>query len=314
MVSRYYDVSISRPSHRVHWAVPVPASEDQSVYVWLDALVNYLTAVGYPESSLWPPNCQVLGKDILKFHGVYWPAFLIASGLQPPSNLLVHSHWTVNGEKMSKSQGNVVSPVQAAKTFTESGLRYFLLREGTNHSDSNYSEIKVMRLLNAELADTLGNLLNRCTGTTVNVQQYFPQFDVQYCQPDAKGLLLALDSLSDEVADHFKQFNFYKGVDVIISTLREANRFFEISQPWKLCKSPDSEHHLACVLHLTMETLRMSSIALQPIVPQIAKLLLDKLQIPHSERSWEFTKRQTNDKIRFLNSDKVMLFKKILNK
>ena len=131
------DISISRPSERMKWGIEVPDDSSQNIYVWLDALVNYLTCSGYPNSSLWPPSVQVLGKDILKFHGIYWPAFLIAAGMEPPHQLLVHSHWTTEGKKMSKSIGNVVNPLERAKTYSIEGIRYFLLREGVQHSDGS---------------------------------------------------------------------------------------------------------------------------------------------------------------------------------
>jgi methionyl-tRNA synthetase len=134
------DISVSRPKSRVSWGIDVPEDDTQSVYVWLDALTNYLTCAGYPDEKFrmfWPPTVQVLGKDILKFHGIYWPAFCIATGLEPPRQLLVHSHWTVDGQKMSKSKGNVVDPKQRAALYTSSGLRYFLLREGVAHNDGS---------------------------------------------------------------------------------------------------------------------------------------------------------------------------------
>ncbi|XP_037944036.1 methionine--tRNA ligase, mitochondrial-like [Teleopsis dalmanni] len=134
------DVSISRPSNRVHWAISVPSDETQTVYVWLDALINYLTSTGFPDAKYrnhWPAKVHVIGKDILKFHGVYWPAFLIAAGFEPPQQLFVHSHWTVDGQKMSKSKHNVVDPEEVARIYTMEGLRYFLLREGVAHSDGS---------------------------------------------------------------------------------------------------------------------------------------------------------------------------------
>lgn len=136
------DISVSRPSHRMSWGIDVPDDPSQKIYVWLDALTNYLTVVGYPKQlKVWPPTLHVIGKDILKFHGIYWPAFLIAAGLEPPQQLLVHSHWTVEGQKMSKSKFNVVDPMERASTYTIEGMRYFLLREGVMHSDG--SELKL---------------------------------------------------------------------------------------------------------------------------------------------------------------------------
>jgi methionyl-tRNA synthetase len=136
------DLSISRPNNRMTWGIPVQDDPSQKIYVWLDALTNYLTVAGYPNKlKVWPPNVQVIGKDILKFHGIYWPAFLIAAGIEPPQQLLVHSHWTVDDEKMSKSKQNVINPVQRAEIYTMEGIRYFLIREGVQHNDGSKSGI-----------------------------------------------------------------------------------------------------------------------------------------------------------------------------
>ncbi|XP_039281334.1 methionine--tRNA ligase, mitochondrial isoform X2 [Nilaparvata lugens] len=316
------DLSISRPAKRVHWGVPVPDDADQTVYVWLDALVNYLTVVGYPgQVSKWPP-VHVVGKDILKFHAIYWPCFLLASGLEPPRSVQVHSHWIIDGEKMSKSLGNVVDPMQAADKFTSSGLRYFLLREGTPHSDANFNEEKAINLMNAELADTLGNLLNRCTGKTVNALQIFPKFSAEnytrYCSSSAAILQERLTVLPDEVADHYKHFNFYRGIEEIILTLHEANRFFESNKPWELRKSKDSRDHLDIVLHIVMETLRISAIGLQPIIPELSSIILNKLGIPSNHRLWghmkcSFAKDSTSETCeqRIIPKENVLVYKKI---
>lgn len=312
------DISVSRPTSRVHWGIPVPGDESQTVYVWLDALVNYLTTSGYPDLQVWPPSVQVIGKDILKFHGIYWPAFLLANGLDLPKMLFVHSHWTVDGDKMSKSLGNVICPLEAAQRFTAEGLRYFLLREGTPHTDSNYSETKALRILNSELADTLGNLLNRCCAKSINKNQEFPEFSVecyeQYCKEAAAELILSVNMLQDEVKRHYLDFNFYRGISIIISTLHAANKFFELSRPWELRKNETSKDHLDCVLHLTMETLRICAITLQPIIPQLSSLLLDKLSIPTSSRNWcDLTPswQSNSSKSSPLNSQKVVLYKRI---
>ncbi|CAH0763259.1 unnamed protein product [Diatraea saccharalis] len=173
------DISVSRPSSRVHWAIPVPGDPDQSVYVWLDALVNYLTAIGYPDEDAmiargrpWPADVHVIGKDILKFHGIYWPAFLMAASWPPPRRLVCHAHWTVAAAKMSKSRGNVVRPRHVR--LAPPALRYLLLREATMAADANYSETKLINVSNSELADTLGNLASRCCGAALNPRGEFP--------------------------------------------------------------------------------------------------------------------------------------------
>ncbi|VEN35851.1 unnamed protein product [Callosobruchus maculatus] len=275
------DLSVSRPSSRVHWAIPVPEDDSQTVYVWLDALINYLTAAGYGKdkeafNQTWPPDVQVIGKDILKFHGIYWPAFLMAAGLELPKTILCHSHWTVDGEKMSKSKGNVVCPFDRAETYTTDGLRYFLLREGVGHSDGNYSDTKVLRILNSELADTLGNLLNRCTGSALNPRQTFPTMDsaalatVRSLEV-TKSLIEHISNLPETCRCHYADFNFHKVADAIMATLHSANLFFETLKPWELKKKPESHLELNVVLHLTLETLRVVGILLQPMVPKLSE-------------------------------------------
>uniref|UniRef100_A0A8C4SRY1 Methionine--tRNA ligase, mitochondrial n=1 Tax=Erpetoichthys calabaricus TaxID=27687 RepID=A0A8C4SRY1_ERPCA len=155
------DLSVSRQRSRLNWGIEVPGDPEQTIYVWLDALINYLTVAGYPEEHAdWSGvTYHVVGKDILKFHAIYWPAFLIASGLPLPQAIYVHSHWTANGLKMSKSLGNVVNPHEKSQRFTVDGLRYFLLRQGVPDTDCDYYDDKIVKLLNSELADSLGGLL-----------------------------------------------------------------------------------------------------------------------------------------------------------
>ncbi|XP_013097578.2 methionine--tRNA ligase, mitochondrial [Stomoxys calcitrans] len=303
------DVSVSRPAQRVQWAIPVPEDPSQSIYVWLDALVNYLTSAGYPDpkfQSCWPPKVQVIGKDILKFHGIYWPAFLIAAGLEPPQELFVHSHWTVDGQKMSKSKNNVVDPMEAAETYTMEGLRYFLLREGVPHSDGNYSSVKAMRILNAELADTMGNLLSRVCGKSLNPWQIYPRLHTAQLRDimttdTAKHLLEMLEQLKGKCTQHYDERNFYLVVDAVMSTLHAANSFFETSRPWELKLKTVTEPAKPSIVHraadenalkletimaMTMDTLRLCGIALQPILPAMSTRLLDKLSVPWSQRLW----------------------------
>ncbi|XP_063216019.1 methionine--tRNA ligase, mitochondrial isoform X2 [Bacillus rossius redtenbacheri] len=313
------DVSVSRPSSRVHWGVPVPGDHGQTVYVWLDALVNYLTAAGYPGEPLpghWPPSLHVIGKDILKFHGIYWPAFLISAGLEPPQAILCHSHWTVDGEKMSKSRGNVINPLGCAEVFTASGLRYFLLREGTPHSDANYSETKVMRVLNSELADTLGNLLSRSCARAVNPAQVFPGYDTSLlpslCGSEGQQLLESLAHLPDAVAKHYEECAFYRGVDVIMGTLRLANRLFEVQRPWELAKCGGDNERLRCTLHLAMEALRVCGIALQPVAPSLAGRVLDKLGVPAERRCWA-DMQTCADQDAAIGKQQVILYQRVLS-
>lgn len=313
------DISVSRPKSRVHWGVPVPGDSSQTIYVWLDALINYLTVSGYPESHMWPPHIQVLGKDILKFHGIYWPAFLIAAGLEPPRSLLVHSHWTVDGVKMSKSIGNVVDPMNKLTDFTSCGLRYFLLREATNHSDSNYSETKAKNILNAELANTLGNLLNRCLSKSINPDMINPNANKELFEllvnkePVLSELIEKCQMLHEEVKEHYSEFNFYKGVDSIVLVLHLANKFFDTMKPWTMRKENKLEE-INLVLSITFEVLKVCGIGLQPIVPRLAERLLTRLGVPANQRLWtnmHFNVQSIINDSCILDSEKVILYEKI---
>ncbi|OQV25943.1 Methionine--tRNA ligase, mitochondrial [Hypsibius exemplaris] len=282
------DVSVSRSSNRLQWGIAVPDDPSQRIYVWMDALINYLTVCGYPDESFrkfWPADVQIVGKDILKFHAIYWPAFLMGLGLDPPRKILCHSHWIVDHRKMSKSIGNVVDPFDRVKRYTTDGLRYFLLREGVPHSDSNYSDEKVVAYLNAELANTMGNLLNRCTALTVNPSQTVPARSsasdiARSLGGEGSTLIENLTALPRIVDEHYESFNFYKGIEAVMSVLREANTLVQNTTPWTLANSKDSldKEKLRHVLFLALETLRVSGVLLSPVTPTLSSILLGKLR------------------------------------
>ncbi|XP_064456610.1 methionine--tRNA ligase, mitochondrial-like [Ornithodoros turicata] len=307
------DLSVSRQSSRVHWGIPVPGDDTQTIYVWLDALVNYLTASGYPDSNhMWPPDCHVIGKDILKFHGIYWPAFLMAAGLEPPRHILCHSHWMVNDEKMSKSKGNVVCPFNEIERYTADGLRYFLLREGVPHSDGNFSSTSVHRLLNAELADNLGNLLSRCTALLVNKDQIFPSCDKAFFKsfPRGQKLLQEVYELPDKVRAKYLEGNIYLGLDAIMHVLRQTNALVQDNKPWELAKSEGCQDLLHAVLYASLEALRVSAIIMQPVIPTIASKVLDKLNIGENERNWTDAER-SNIHQRSLAVENIYVFPRL---
>ncbi|XP_038049947.1 methionine--tRNA ligase, mitochondrial-like [Patiria miniata] len=292
------DLSVSRQRDRLQWGIPVPGDSSQTIYVWLDALVNYLTVCGFPgQTNLWPAT-HIVGKDILKFHAIYWPAFLLAAGLPPPRSIVCHSHWTMDNFKMSKSRGNVVDPFDRLRTYTPDGLRYFLLREGVLHSDGDYTDEKVLKLLNVELADNLGNLLSRVTGKALNPAQVFPQFHAELfpwpqtytttsgrASSEDYALVSALCRLPESVDVHYNNFEAYKALDEIMSCLRQANAFVQRHEPWNLIKSKDDQPWLETVLHVAMETLKICGILLQPVVPDTADRLLSRLGVDASDRT-----------------------------
>ncbi|KAK5864555.1 hypothetical protein PBY51_015789 [Eleginops maclovinus] len=237
------DLSVSRQRSRLQWGIPVPGDADQTIYVWLDALVNYLTVAGYPDkhNQWWNVAHHIVGKDILKFHALYWPAFLLGAGLPLPQTIYVHSHWTVGGKKMSKSLGNVVDPLERSKKFTTDGMRYFLLRQGVPDSDCDYTDDKVFKLLNSELADSLGGLLNRCTAPALNPAQVYTAFCPQSF-PSEQGcravvedyhMLDAVKKLPAVVENHYESMHVYKALEAISACVRQTNGLVEWTVPFE---------------------------------------------------------------------------------
>lgn len=290
------DLSVSRHRSRLQWGVSVPNDPDQTIYVWLDALLNYLTVAGFPDShkGWWNVVHHIVGKDIIKFHAIYWPAFLLAAGLPLPKRLYVHSHWTAEGKKMSKSLGNVVDPLQSSQVFTTDGLRYFLLRQGVPDSDCDYYEHKVTKLLNAELADSLGGLLNRCTAAGLNPDQVYPPFCPEFFSKDGGRavdedyqMLDSVKNLPVVMEQHFRSMNIYKALENIAACVRQTNGFVQRHAPWKLDKRKSEERQwLDTIVHVSLECLRIYGILLQPVVPQISDKLLSRLGVRSEERKW----------------------------
>lgn len=295
------DLSVSRQRSRLQWGIPVPGDPEQIIYVWLDALVNYLTVAGYPGeyNPWWNVAHHVVGKDILKFHAIYWPSFLLAVGLPLPQVIHVHSHWTADGKKMSKSLGNVVEPLERSQVFTTDGMRYFLLRQGVPDSDCDYNDDKVIKLLNAELADSLGGLLNRCTAPSLNPAQVYPSFCPQSF-PDEQSvgsksravvedyhMLDAVKSLPAVVEQHYASMHVYKALEAISACVRQTNGFVQRHTPWKLNRRDSEDHRwLDTIIHVSLECLRIYGTLLQPIVPEISNKLLSRLGVLPGERSW----------------------------
>ncbi|XP_036379687.1 methionine--tRNA ligase, mitochondrial [Megalops cyprinoides] len=297
------DLSVSRQRSRLQWGIPVPGDPDHTIYVWLDALVNYLTVAGYPEghSEWWGSAHHLVGKDILKFHAIYWPAFLLAAGMPLPQTIYVHSHWTVDGQKMSKSLGNVVDPAERSERFTVDGIRYFLLRQGVPDSDCDYYDDKVVKLLNSELADSLGGLLNRCTAPSLNHAQVYPHFckkcfprepaggdtDTRATREDYK-MLEDVSRLPGVVEQHFESLQAYKALEAIAGCVRQTNGFIQRHAPWKLdLRDPQNQLWLDTILHVCLECLRLYGTLLQPVVPATADKLLSRLGVGPDERGWE---------------------------
>lgn len=292
------DLSVSRQKSRLQWGIPVPGDDNQTIYVWLDALVNYLTVVGYPHNHerWWNVAHHIIGKDILKFHAIYWPSFLLGAGLPLPQTIHVHSHWTVAGKKMSKSLGNVIDPHERSQLFTTDGLRYFLLRQGVPDTDCDYRDNKVIKLLNAELADALGGLLNRCTAPALNPAQVYTSFCPDSFLPRERGgraddedchMLESVRHLPAVVEQHYEDMHVYKALEAISACVRQTNGFVQRHAPWKLDRGDSADQRwLGTIIHISLECLRIYGTLLQPVVPEISNKLLSRIGVQPHERSW----------------------------
>ena len=309
-----HDLSVSRPRQRLDWGIPVPGDDSHTMYVWMEALCNYLTVAGYGTSGFtWPPSCQVIGKDIIKFHAIYWPAFLMAADLLPPERILTHSHWTIDGLKMSKSKGNVVNPFNLLDVYGSEGVRYYLLREGVLHEDGNFSDMQMKRSINSELSDTLGNLLSRCSAPAVNVDQVVPACHgvESLASSSVQHLIRELGDLPHVCEKHFEAGYFNRGIEEVMRVLRMTNAFVTSEEVWTLVKRKQPERLDAC-LTLALECVRVAAILLQPVVPRTSARALDKLSATTDQRSWDCAGRQfeKREAVR-LSSDSAVLYKKL---
>jgi methionyl-tRNA synthetase len=279
------DLSISRTSFS--WGIPVPGNPKHVIYVWLDALANYITAIGYPDkedrdfSIFWPADLHMVGKDILRFHTVYWPAFLMAAELPPPRRVFAHGWWTVEGQKMSKSLNNFIPPKQLIDTYGLDPVRYFLLRELPFGSDGDFSHRAVVGRLNGDLANDFGNLAQRVlVMINRNCGACIPEPD-GFAATDA-ALLEAARGLLEMVRAHVSEQAFHLALEAIWRVVSEANRYVDEQAPWALSRSDPAR--MGTVLYALAETLRHLAILVQPFVPGSAGRLLDQLAVPEERR------------------------------
>lgn len=285
--SGLHDLSISRTSFK--WGIPVPHDPSHVMYVWLDALTNYITALGYPNEDTpgfkeyWDNSLHVVGKDILRFHAVYWPAFLMAAGLQPPSRIFAHGWLTKEGEKMSKSLGNVINPIHLVKTYGRDAVRYFFLREVPFGNDGAFSDAALIGRLNSDLANSYGNLVQRvlsfiaktCEGTLPTPGELMP--------PDQALLALPVKTFPCLQAEIDRQA-LHKVGEQIWHIIAEANRYVDEQKPWSL-KATDP-NRMGTILYVLSETIRQVAILTQPLVPEASARILDQLAIPANQRTF----------------------------
>ena len=265
------------------------------MYVWIDALANYISAIGYPNNTdetnynkYWPDpstQCHVVGKDILRFHAVYWPAFLMAAGLPLPKRLFAHGWWTKDGEKISKSLGNVIDPVELCDTYGVDQTRFFLMADVTFGSDGDFSDEAMIRKVNANLANELGNLCQRTLSMVFkNCGKAVPEDIGEYTAED-EAILAKAKSLRSEASAAISKQAINKYAEAMISMVWEANKYVDEMAPWAL-KKTDPER-MKVVLYVLMETLRYIAILYQPLIPASANRILDQLTVPENERTFD---------------------------
>ncbi|KAH9899436.1 tRNA synthetases class I (M)-domain-containing protein [Cubamyces lactineus] len=287
------DLSISRKRSRLHWGIPVPKDPEHTIYVWIDALTVYLSSVGYPWptgkglADGWPPDVQVIGKDILRFHALYLPAMLMALSLPLSKQLLVHSHWTVEKAKMSKSVGNVADPVKAIDEYGIDLVRYYLARVGGRFKDDvDWSQEQLQKHCR-EIISLLGNLFLRATSRKIMKRvASVPRPSVSLLSGTGTSslapLLSSLKALAPSYEQNMQRFQVADAVEAIVLALQEANLLMTRAAPWSNDTSPAVA---ADVQALIFETLRQCGILLQPFMPETAALLLDSLGVPPDQRS-----------------------------
>ena len=268
------DLSISRTSF--DWGVPVPGSDNHVMYVWLDALTNYITGLGYPDDTelwrrYWPADVHLIGKDVVRFHAVYWPAFLMSAGIALPRQVYGHGFLLSRGEKMSKSVGNVVDPMVLAGRFGVDPLRYFLLREVPFGQDGSYSAEAIVARANAELANSFGNLAQRTLSMIhKNLAGVLPSVG----QADADKELLALveQATATEVPDAFERLAFSIGIEAWLRAVFACNQYVDAQAPWTLRKT--EPERMAAVLGTLVAAVRELTNAIAPIIPESADRLM----------------------------------------
>ena len=281
------DLSISRTSF--DWGIPVPGDEKHVMYVWLDALTNYITAIGYPDekseqfSQFWPADLHVIGKDILRFHTVYWPAFLMSAGLPLPKTVFGHGFLTVNGEKMSKSLGNIITPEALVAEYGLDQTRYFLMREVPYGNDGSISPEAIQMRVNADLANDYGNLAQRVLSMIAkNLGGQLPEPGA--FTPEDDALLAQAEALLPALRTEMDRYAIHKSLEAIWRVVSEANRYVDAQAPWALRKTDPAR--MGTVLYVLADVIRRLDILTQPVMPGSSAKILSLLAVPEDARDF----------------------------
>ncbi|MCK1653920.1 methionine--tRNA ligase [Bradyrhizobium sp. 149] len=280
------DLSISRTTF--DWGVKVPGDEEHVMYVWVDALTNYITGVGFPDESdenwrYWPADVHIIGKDIIRFHAVYWPAFLLSAGIPLPKRVYAHGFLFSRGEKMSKSVGNVVDPFNLADQYGVDQMRYFFLREVPFGQDGNYNHEAIVARINADLANDLGNLAQRSLSMIAKQLGGVLPEPGEFSDND-KAILAMADGMIAASREAMASQQIHHWLNAVWAVVAEANRYFAGEAPWALAKTDPVRQRT--VLYVAAEVVRQIAILAQPVMPTASGLLLNSLGIPEGERNF----------------------------
>jgi methionyl-tRNA synthetase len=278
------DLCISRPKTRLQWGITLPFDENYVTYVWFDALINYITALDYPDGekfkTFWPAAEHLIAKDILKPHGIYWPTMLKAAGIEPYRHLNVHGYWNLDQSKMSKSLGNIVRPLDLKDKYGLDAFRYFLLRDMVFGLDSNFSEEAFVQRLNSDLANDLGNLVSR----TITMAVKYCDGKVPEINPQKKDSALheaALKAVT-EVESSFNDMFLHKALIAIWEFINVTNKYIVENEPWTLGKDPANKEKLTAIMYNLLAALRAIAILLTPFMPQTAEKILRQIGVDES--------------------------------
>jgi methionyl-tRNA synthetase len=294
------DLCISRPKKRLSWGIPLPFDDDYVTYVWFDALINYVSALGYPGGErfkkFWPAAQHIIAKDILKPHAIFWPCMLKAAGIEPYQHLNVHGYWNVDAGKMSKSLGNIVRPMDLATRYGLDAFRYFLLRDMVFGLDSDFSEESLVRRLNSDLANDLGNLVSRSTTMVVKYFDGIVPAPGTVAEED-RSLREAALGLSEEYTALMKEFTFHKALMAVWELIGKANKYIDTMKPWAMAES--DRERLGTVLDTIVEVIKTVSVLIWPFMPQTAEKIQHQLGLEavgkdlplQSLQRWGKTKR-----------------------